>query len=318
MARFFAINKTLIAVALSLAVSISGCGSSESSDAPAATTTEAQAAANEPDAGDLTTDTTSSQDSHDSQESAAATPEGSAQPRVGLGVELTWNELVASVADESEMACIDDAIDDHELPKDFFEGSVMDPVTNTGVWPLWHREILGIEVGDNHWPHQVWRCLESDTAAALYISVRLEELTRAEVGFSSADFEVGCIGRLLARTGLALEVSESLGTEFRDSDSDGLPVLEELDETVDPTLFGCSSEAVAIFVDSFLDGFFDGGLGEYEHDCLLTEVADSAVNGALDAAPLFGDDITDDYLDTHFLPVFDAALQTCIARSETG
>ena len=317
MSRCRAIHKTLIAVALSLAVSISGCGSSESSDTPAATTTGAPVAATEPAAGDLPPD---SQDSQESQESAAAAPEGPAQPLVGLGVEVTWNELVASVADQSELACIGDAIDDEDLPEEFLDGVVMDTATNTGAWPIWHQQIVGIDIGDYHWPHQVWRCLEPDTAAALYISVRLEELARTTDGFSAAGIDAGCISRLPAQADLAAEVSKSLSTEFSFGDNDdGLAVLVELDAgTVDQALLGCSLEAVSILVGSFLDATFDGGLAEHEHRCVLGEVIDSVVNGALDATPLFGDDIADDYLDTQFLPVLDAAIEACIPQTETG
>ena len=320
MSRSRPTHKTLTAIALSLAVSISGCGSTESNDAPATTTTGAPDAATEPAASDLTADSQQSPESSGSQESATSTPQGPAQPLIGLGVEVTWNELVSSVADQSELACIRDAIDDEDLPDELLDGVMMDAATSIGAWPIWYREIVGIEVGDNHWPHQVWTCLEPDTAAALYISVRLEELARTTAGFAIADIDADCIKRLPARADLAAEVSKSLSTEFSFGDNeDGLAVLVALDAgTVDQALSACSPEAISVVIGSFLDETFDGGLTEHQHNCVLAEVMDSVADGTMDAAPLFSDDITDHYLDTQFLPVLEAAIETCIPQTETG
>ena len=178
------------------------------------------------------------------RESSTEATDVSAEPLIGLGYDVTWNGLIASIADQRELSCIDETIDDEDLPDDFLDGAVMDETRYTAAWPIWYQEILTIDVGDNHWPHQVWRCLEPDTAAALYVTIRLEELARIE-GIAVAESDAACTMRLPADADLAAAISETLGTESSfDDDEDGLAFLVELDnQVVDPTLLSCLSAA---------------------------------------------------------------------------
>lgn len=283
--------KTLVVVVSCFAVSISGCGSSGSSDnAPTSTAPE---------------------------ESVAATPDVPAQPVVGLSDELTWNELLALLADQSERVCISDVIEDEDFPEGLFDSTVMSPETDFSTWPLWSREFIGIDVGDNHWPHQVWSCLDPDTAAAVYLSVRLEELTRSADGLSVTPTEVECISRLPTQADHAAEVSESLTAERSFEDGEPLSFLSELDETVDPALLSCSHEAIAQVFDAVLIDLLGDSIGETERGCLLDEVVDSVTDGEFDTAALF-EDTTDDFYEAQFVPVLEAAFETCIPATEPG
>ena len=132
---------------------------------------------------------------------------------------------------------------DEDLPEDIFDGAVLDSTTGTGSWPYWYRKIAGIEVGDNHWPHQVWRCLDADTASALYVSVKLEEI-RLLAGISVSQSDTACIMQLPTDTELQRAVSDRLGSEYSFADvEDLLALLGELDETVHPKLLPCLSDA---------------------------------------------------------------------------
>ena len=252
------------------------------------------------------------QNLEDAPEPPVDAPSASAKPLLELGYEVTWSELLASVANERELSCINDAIDDEDLPDSFLDGAVMDETRHIGGWPTWHREILSIEVGDNHWPHQVWRCLEPATAAALYITIRLEELARTE-GISIADSDAACIMRLPDDPDLSTSVSESLGTEYSlDDGEDSLAILAELDgRVVDPRLLPCLSEVVTTVVGSVLAELLGDELSEDERYCMLNVLVDETTSGRLDVLPLFGDDVTDAYIDKEFIPALHASLETC-------
>ena len=156
---------------------------------------------------------------------------------------MTWNELLGAVASDRERECVADTIDDEDLPVGIFDGAALDSTTGTGSWPIWHRQIVGIQVGDNHWPHQVWRCLDADTASALYVSVRLEQI-RLLAGISVSQSDTACIMQLPTDTELQRAVSDRLGSEYSFADAeDLLALLRELDETVGPKLQQCLSDA---------------------------------------------------------------------------
>ena len=156
---------------------------------------------------------------------------------------MTWNELLGAVASDRERECVADTIDDEDLPVGIFDGAALDSTTGAGSWPIWHRQIVGIQVGDNHWPHQVWRCLDADTASALYVSVRLEQI-RLLAGISVSQSDTACIMQLPTDTELQRAVSDRLGSEYSFADAeDLLALLRELDETVGPKLQQCLSDA---------------------------------------------------------------------------
>ena len=309
-----------VPVCLVIALLLNGCGgSSDSKDTATADTTTSLASDDSLalDSSDPSEDAAEPREDapeppEDAPEPPVDAPSASAKPLLELGYEVTWSELLASVANERELSCINDAIDDEDLPDSFLDGAVMDETRHIGGWPTWHREILSIEVGDNHWPHQVWRCLEPATAAALYITVRLEELARTG-GISIADSDAACIMRLPDDPDLSTSVSESLGTEYSFDDSeDSLAILAELDgRVVDPRLLPCLSEVVTTVVGSVLAELLGDEFSEDERYCMLNVLVDETTSGRLDVLPLFDDDVTDAYIDEEFIPALHASLETC-------
>lgn len=244
-------------------------------------------------------------------ETEPAEPDGAAAvPLLDLDDGVTWNEVLDAIVSVRERECIADTIDDEDLPQDFLDLAVFSQASLFGAWPTWHREIVGIDIGDNHWPHQVWRCLDAATASAVYVSVRLEEISRE--GLSVSDDDTACITGLPTDTEFQQAVSDRLGSEHSFPDGeDPSGLLGELDLTVDAKLLPCMSEAVAIVIESALTALYGDALSGEDRSCLVSAIVDEATSGGLDPALLFSDDTSDAYLDDQLFPVMDAALETC-------
>lgn len=183
----------------------------------------------------------------DSSETAVAAPESesdrsAAVPLLELDDGITWSALLGSIASGQELDCVAETIRDEDLPEDFLDLAVVDAATGGSAWPVWYQEILGIEVGENHWPHELWRCLAPRTAAAVYVTVGLDELRRA--GTPVAGSDDACILRLPADAELSGAVSERLSSQYSFPDGEDLSgFFEELDyETVIPGLLSCLSD----------------------------------------------------------------------------
>ncbi|WP_420624199.1 trypsin-like peptidase domain-containing protein [Candidatus Poriferisodalis sp.] len=150
---------------------------------------------------------------------------------------MTWQELIDVTADDAELACIDDALGD-ELREELLGLTASD---GEG-WPVITSKLLGISVGDDRWPHELWRCMAPETAAAVYVSVTLEEL-REVVAIASGYEE--CVERLPGDAELAASISERLSSEYSIPDNEDLSdFLGELDEDVVlPRLAPCIGES---------------------------------------------------------------------------
>lgn len=96
----------------------------------------------------------------------SAERESPAVPVWDISSDTTWYQLLSAVSSDSEMACIDDLLGD-ELPQDLLSITVIEPVG----WPIVTTELLGIDVGDDRWPHELWQCSAPETATAAYFSV---------------------------------------------------------------------------------------------------------------------------------------------------
>lgn len=291
---------TITAACCAASILLAACGqSSDSEPAPDATATEP-----EPTAATGT-------------ESAAAVNEperAPAVPLLDLGDSLTWNELLRTVASDREQECVADTIDDEDLPEDFLDHAVFSEPSLFGTWPTWHQEVVGIDVGDNHWPHQVWLCLDAETASAVYISVRLEETKRD--GISVSDGDTACIMRLPTDTELQEAVSDRLGSEYSFPDGEDLSdFLSELDLIVDAKLLPCLSDAVAFVLDTSLAVVLADAVSEDERACLVDAIMG---DDSLAVAPLFREDTPEDYFETQLLPAIESALETCELANVTS
>lgn len=175
----------------------------------------------------------------------ADTPESgtAAVPVWDIPGDTTWHQLISTVSSAREMACIEGELGD-ALPADLLGITVIDPVR----WPVVGEELLGIGVGDDRWPHELWQCLAPETAAAVYLSVFAHEF-----GFAIADGGA-----------LAPEIEECLASAARER------------ELVQVAAAVLNSEQS--FENADLAGFMD------ELDLLALEFIEECVASALDDA----------------------------------
>ena len=157
-------------------------------------------------------------------ETSAAEAQGAsgfsaAVPLLELDDGMTWSSLLGVVANGPELDCVAEAIQDGGLPETFLDIELMDITTGTTSWPIWYQEVLGVEVGEDHWPHEVWRCLAPRTAAAVYVTVTLEEFNLA--GIPAAEFDGACIEGLPADGDFSGAVSDVMGREHSFGEDDG-------------------------------------------------------------------------------------------------
>ena len=86
---------------------------------------------------------------------------------------MTWGDLVGAVASPGDLACVDEVLDDDELPADLLELAVFDD-GGLAQWPVWSNVYFGVLDDDTlHWPTALWECLgpQARTAALLSASV---------------------------------------------------------------------------------------------------------------------------------------------------
>ena len=159
-------------------------------------------------------------------------PSRAAAPLLDIPSGMTWQQLIDSIADDGELACIDNLLGD-ELPDDLLDITVTEPVG----WPVITSEMLGIEIGDDQWPHELWRCMSPQTTAAVYLSVDFVALaSAAELSDTAAD----CIERLPADADFAAAVAQRLSEEAELSDSHALDrLLAPLEDDLAVRLKSC-------------------------------------------------------------------------------
>ena len=100
-----------------------------------------------------------------------ATRSAPAVPVLDIVSGTTWADLLDAIADDGELACIDDALGD-ELSEELLGITVTDPVG----WPILTLELFTIDIGEDRWPHELWRCVTPETSTAVFVSVLLEQL----------------------------------------------------------------------------------------------------------------------------------------------
>lgn len=142
-----------------------------------------------------------------------------AVPLLDIPSAMTWQQLLDEIAADSELDCIADQIGDG-LPGELLDFAVSGPA---GVgWPVITTELVGIEVGDDRWPHELWRCMSPQTAAAVYLTVDLAALA---LGADLSDANTGCIEGLPSDATFAADIAERLSGET--SGEDALSALVE-------------------------------------------------------------------------------------------
>ena len=229
------------------------------------------------------------------------------EPVLDIASGMTWRQLIDAIADDGELACIDDSLGD-DLPEELLGITVTDPIG----WPIVTRELFTIDIGDDRWPHELWRCLAPETAAAVYISIRVEE-ARIE-GFDITARDEACLVRLPADAEIANAVTARLSNEHSLSETEGLSGFFATldDEVVLPRLLPCISDAVSITLDSMLIALYGDAFDEGKLACARNEIMDDVSRGAFDLAPLFSDDTPDEFFDEYLFPALEAAAETCL------
>ena len=112
-----------------------------------------------------------------------------AQPLHNVTPGMTWRSLLTTIASEQEMRCITKITDVYVL----LDQQVFDEAPGA-IWPVWADRIIGIQISDWEWPHELWRCLAERTTGAVWVTLTLEELRVDGVSLSNSEF--GCLTRL--------------------------------------------------------------------------------------------------------------------------
>ena len=164
-----------------------------------------------------------------------------AQPLAVLPPGSTWGYMLDSIASSDEMRCVEQIPHvDALLKLEISDGSIQGT-----IWPIWVSTLLTIEIGDERWPHELWRCLSPQTTGAVFVTTSLEEMRLANMSLTPSLF--GCVMRLHENPGFAQDVSTYFQQPhtFSNADSVGDDVLvldtfwEPLDAPILPYFEAC-------------------------------------------------------------------------------
>jgi len=228
------------------------------------------------------------------------------EPLLDIHSGMTWQQMIDEIADEDELACIDGLLGD-ELPEDLLDITVTEPVG----WPIVTTELIGIEIGDDQWPHELWRCMSAETAAAVYLSVFAQEEHLAR------DFDIdaqsaACLSALPGASDFANTAAQVLGSEA--SFSDGEPFagfLESLDEVAASLAFPCIPAIAEYALGQGLGEALGNTLTEDELACLTDAAVDEARRSGVDLGKLSSGRLSDAEFDRQFESLVMPALQAC-------
>ena len=237
-----------------------------------------------------------------------AADHGPPVPVLDIDSDMTWRQLLASIANASEMACIDDALGD-ELPGELLDITVIEPIG----WPVVGSEFLGIEVGDDKWPHEMWRCLSSEAATAVYLSVFAQEKQLWAYPIGAGEME--CIARLSEDTGLSTAVQATLTAEKSFEDGQLGSFMDEAGELAADLVFGCIPSLVEEALAVGLADALGDSLSEAEIDCIVAAAVDGANEAGLDIGSLLFDDTEGEGASELLDELVSSALETCLADS---
>ena len=143
----------------------------------------------------------------------AAAGRGTAQPDVqfDLAAAATWRDLLNAIGRSDELSCIDEAISDQDLPGDFLDLPLFDE-DGYPIWPVWSSVYFGVvEEGESHWPASIWKCLDSDTLAAAYISSQYGALRRQ--GLVPGEIPEDCVQEFVNDPGFTGATTATLTSE---------------------------------------------------------------------------------------------------------
>ncbi len=128
-----------------------------------------------------------------------------------LGASATWADLVDAVASPGERACVDETLDDEELPAGLLDLALYGDDGST-QWPVWSNVYFGVLDDDtSHWPVPLWECLNPRTITAAYLSVSWPELEQLEIGAAA---DVGaCVSGLLEDGSFVSDGAATLTTD---------------------------------------------------------------------------------------------------------
>lgn len=236
--------------------------------------------------------------------SVAAPPE----PLLDIPSGLTWQQLLDEIADEDELACIDDLLRD-ELPADLLDITVTEPVG----WPTVTTELIGIDIGDDQWPHELWRCLSPKTAAAAHLSVFAHEQQLAR-GFDIDAQSTACIAALPDHSDYADTAARVLRSEASFPEGDDVAAfMKDLDDFAAELILPC----IPVLVEDVLAVGLAEALGDNlsfdELDCLVDVALDEARSSDVELSGLFDDTLSSAEVDRLLEPLLFAAIEACLS-----
>ena len=141
-----------------------------------------------------------------------ATATAAAPPEVqfDLGMSATWGDLMGAVASPSELGCVDQVLDDEELPEDLLDLAVRGD-GGLAQWPVWSNVYFGVLDDDTlHWPAALWECLSPAARTAALLSASVTDFEQLGIG-GTAEFQE-CMKSLLEDSSFVSEAAATLVT----------------------------------------------------------------------------------------------------------
>lgn len=224
---------------------------------------------------------------------AARTP-GTGTPLLDIGSDTTWRDLVEAVAGEDEAGCADSAYEDDGLDS-FLDTPVLGRGGFEG-WPLvgTERELLGLGIDVDRWPHESWRCLSDRNATAVYLSALIQEEELDVAAMTGWDRE--CISQLPHDALLSGTAARVLKSEHEFVAPDVSEFFEELDEVVVSRLFWCVSDRARTVLEYLVDSSYGGELNDADLRCMTDAALDAAREPDVDRDELYVALTSDDFI----------------------
>ena len=240
----------------------------------------------------------------------------SGEPMLDIDSSTTWRQLIEAIADENEMGCIRDVLDD-ELLEDLLDITVTEPVG----WPVVGSEFFGIGVGSDRWPHELWRCMSPRSATAVYLSVFAQEEGLSEYGLD-AD-ATNCISGLTRHRGLSQTAAQLLGSEATFEGGDFAGFMDALDEQAAELVIPCVPALAEAVIGAAIQGFFKDALSDDELDCVVAAALEEARRNDVDLDAVIAEmaadgEAVEDGLPHPFVAVIFSVLDVCVPDDDAA
>lgn len=272
-----------------------------------------------------TTEPTATTQPTASPDTATSTPtETPPEPLLDIPSGMTWQELINEIASEDELDCLDDLLGD-ELPDELADLSVVGVDYLTVSWPLITTELIGIEIGDNRWPHELWHCMSPPTAAAIHLSVFVQELNaflqeqQLTQVFAIDTDSAACIAALPQNDDFATTAAHVLGGEASFDDDDISEFMEELDNLAIELIVPCIPDFVEQALAQALRAALGDAVTDDELDCITDAAITEARSTGVDLSELlFEDSLSEAESERRFERLLLQTIETCLPEDTSS